>query len=79
MLLLGLWCLMLLLLRNRLIVHLHRCRDSDVAIGGERLGDGQIGWTTMVDAGKLGPVGAGRMLILELRPHGRSMLFMPGR
>ena len=33
----------------------------------------------MVDAGKLGPVGAGKMLILQLRPHGRSVLFMPSR
>jgi hypothetical protein len=69
--------MLLLLLRDSLIVHLNRRRDSHIAICGERLVDSQIGWTAMIDVGKLSPVGAGNMLILELSPHGRSMLFMP--
>ena len=77
MLLLELWRLVLLL--GPLIVHLHRCRHSDVAVCRKRLVDDQTGWPGMVDAGKLGPVGAGKVLVLDLRPHGRSMLFMPGR
>jgi len=74
-LLLLLGCLALL----SLIARLERRRDSHIAICGERLVDGQIGRTPMIDVGKLSPVGAGNMLILELSPHGRSMLFMPRR
>ena len=33
----------------------------------------------MIDVRKLSTVGAGKMLILHLRPHGRCMLFMPCR
>jgi len=68
-----------LLLLDSLIARLERRRDSHIAICGERLVDGQIGRTPMIDVGKLSPVGAGNMLILELSPHGRSMLFMPRR
>lgn len=78
MLLLQLGRLMLLLLGN-LIVRLHRCRDFYVAIGRERLVDGQTGWAAMVDAGKLSPVCAGNMFILKLRSHGWSVLFMASR
>jgi hypothetical protein len=69
-------CLALLLL-DSLIVHLDRRRDSHVAICGERLVDGHAGWTAMIHIRKLSPVGAGSTLILNLRPHRRSMLFMP--
>jgi hypothetical protein len=69
----------LLLLRSGLIAGLQRSRRVDVAIGRKRLIDGQIGWTAMVYAGELIPVGAGNVLILQLRPHGRSMLFVASR
>ena len=44
-----------------------------VAIGGQRPVDGDISRATMVRIRKLGPVGAGCMLILHLSPHRRSM------
>ena len=69
----------LLLLRGGLIAGLQRRRSPHVAIGRERLVDGQAGWTAMVDAGKLSPVGAGNVLILQLCRHRRSMLFMASR
>jgi hypothetical protein len=78
-LLLRLGPLMLLLLLDSLIARLDRRRDSYVAICGERLIDSQISWTAMIHVRKLSPVGACNMLILELRPHGWSMLFMPRR
>ena len=68
--------MLLLLLRGGLIARLQRRRRVDVAIGRKRLVDGQTGRAAMVDAGELSPVGAGNVLILQLRPHGRSMLFM---
>ena len=68
--------MLLLLLRGGLIARLQRRRRVDVAIGRKRLVDGQTGRAAMVDAGELSPVGAGDVLILQLRPHGRSMLFM---
>jgi len=69
----------LVLLLNSLIVHLDRRRDSHVAIGRKRPVDSQIGWTAVVHAGKLSPVGAGGALIHDLRPHGRGMSFMTSR
>ena len=69
----------LVLLLNSLIVHLHGRRDSHVAIGRKRPVDSQIGWTAVVHAGKLSPVGAGGALIHDLRPHGRGMSFMTSR
>jgi hypothetical protein len=52
------------LLRVCLIARLHRRRRPDIAIRLERLADGKTGWTAIVDAGKLGAVDAGNMLIL---------------
>ena len=67
------------LLRLRLIARLH-CRGSPhIAIGRKRLLDGQTGRATVVDVGKLRPVGAGRVFILDLRPHGRGMSLMASR
>jgi len=67
------------LLRRCLIVRLH-CRGwADVAICRQRPADCKAGWTAMIYIGKLRPVGAGNVLILDLRTHGRSMLFMPCR
>lgn len=65
---------LMLLLGGGLVVSLQRGRGSDVAIGGKRLIDGHGGRAAMVDIGKLGPVGAGGPLILDLRPHGSGML-----
>jgi hypothetical protein len=67
------------LLRFRLIASLHRRRGSHIAICRKRLLDGHAGWAAMVYVGKLRPIGAGNVLILDLCPHGRSMLFMASR
>src|ERR1035437_4948450 len=56
------------LLRLCLIVHLHRGGGLHVAIGRKRLADGRVGRAAMIDVRKLGLVGAGNMLILDLRP-----------
>jgi hypothetical protein len=78
--------LALLLLRSRLtllgrglIACLHRRRGSHIAICRKRLPNGHAGWVAMVYVGKLRPVGAGDVLILELCPHRRSVLFMASR
>lgn len=68
----------LLLLGRGLIVRLQRSRSVDVAVGRERLADDQTGRAAMVDADKLSPIGAGCVLILQLRPHGWSVLLMAG-
>lgn len=70
---------MLLLLRRGLIACFYHRRHTDVAIGRERLVDDQAGWTAMVHAGKLSSIGAGGVLILQLRTHGRSVLFLASR
>jgi len=67
------------LLRFRLIARLHRRRGSHTAICRKRLLDGHAGWAAMVYAGKLRPVGAGDVLILDLCPHGRGMCLMTSR
>jgi hypothetical protein len=46
----------LLLLLDSLIVHLNRRRDSHIAIRGERVVVGQIGWTAMIHVRKLSPI-----------------------
>lgn len=61
------------LLRRSLIVSLHGRGRLDVVICRERLADGEAGRAAMVCAGKLGAIGAGDLLILHLRPHGRGM------
>jgi hypothetical protein len=79
-------CLMLLLNRLALLL-LRYCtigclqgrRGPHVAICRKRLIDSQTGWTTVVDAGKLGTVGAGHVLILNLCMHGRGMGFVASR
>ena len=71
--------LALLLLRSDLRARLYRRGNPHVAICRKRLADGQAGWPTMIDTGKLSPVGAGSALILHLRLHGRGMLFMQCR
>ena len=63
-LLLQRWLLALHVLRGSLIVRLYLRRHADVVVGCERLADGQIGRTAMVDVGKLSTVAAGNMLIL---------------
>jgi hypothetical protein len=72
---------LLLLLRTlllaTLIACLHRCRSPHIAICHKRLSDDCVGWATMIHVGKLGTVGAGCALILQLCRHGRRMLFMP--
>ena len=78
MLLLLLGCLMLLL-RGGLVADLHACRRPHVAIGRERLAHCGAGRTAMIDIGELSPVSAGCPLILDLRPHWSSVLFMQSR
>ena len=73
------WLLALHVLRGSLIVCLYLCRHADVVVGRERLVDGHAGRAAMVHIGKLGPIGAGDMLILQLCPHWGSMLFMASR
>ena len=70
---------LLLLLRNRLallraylIPCLQRRWSPHVVIRRKRLADRDAGWTAMIDAGKLSPIGAGHALILHLRRHGRG-------
>ena len=61
------------LLRRSLIVSLHGRGRLDVVICPERLADCEAGRAAMVCAGKLSTIGAGNLLILHLRPHGRGM------
>ena len=67
------WILMSLrgiaLLRLGLVVSLHGRGGLNVVICHEWLADGQTGRTAMIYAGKLSTIGAGNLLILELRPH----------
>ena len=63
----------LALLRCSLIARLQRRWGPHIAICSERLADGCAGWTALVNARELSPIGAGRMLILHLRRHGRRM------
>ena len=77
-------CLALTRLRGRLMLLLllihcpigcpQRRRSLHVAVGRKRLLDGHIRRAAMICTGKLGAVGAGGALILELCSHGRSML-----
>ena len=67
------------LLRGGLIVCLQCRGGSHVAICRQRLANDQTGRTAMVYAGKLRPVSAGNLLILNLRPHRHCVLFMPCR
>jgi len=53
-----------------------RSMRHHISIGRKRPACSSAGWAAMIDAFKLGPVGAGCVLILKLRPHGRRMLFM---
>jgi hypothetical protein len=69
----------MLLLLSSLIVRLHRCGDSHVAICGKRLADSRVTWPTMIDIGKLSPIRAGRTLVLYLCSHGRGVLLMQSR
>ena len=69
----------LLLLPGGLIACLHRRRCVNIAIGRKRMADNQVGRTALVNAGELTPVGAGNLLILQLRSHRGSVLFMASR
>jgi hypothetical protein len=65
---------MLLLLLVYFPIGCPQCRRSfHIAVCRKRLFDGHIGRSTMIRTGKLGAVGAGGALILELSSHGRSM------
>ena len=77
-LLLRLRSLLALLLRSGLIAHRHLGRNLDVAIGGERLADGDIGRASVIGIGKLCAIGAGSLLVLELGTHGRGMRLTQG-
>jgi hypothetical protein len=68
--------LTLQVLRFSLIARLHRRRGVNVAIGHKRLADGHARRTAVVHTGKLIPIGTGNMRNLQLRPHGRSVLFV---
>jgi len=70
--------LLFLLLRDCLVVNLQNGRRSDIAIRGDWPVDCQVGRTTVVDAGKLCTVAAGGTLVLNLRAHRRSVLFVLG-
>ena len=78
-LLLHRWSLTLLVLRVRLIAGPYLGRHTNVVIGRKRLFDRHAGWTAMVDIGELSPVAAGNMLVLELRSHWGSVLFVASR
>ena len=61
------------LLGRNLVVHLRRSLNA--AIGGQRPTHDRIGWPSVVYIGKLRAVEAGGMFMLNLRPHGRRVLF----
>jgi len=61
------------LLGRNLVVHLRRSLNA--AIGGQRPTHDRIGWPSVVYIGKLRAVEAGDMFMLNLRPHGRRVLF----
>jgi len=69
-------CSLMLLGRKGLIVRLKRGRWLYVAIGSQRFADDGVGRTAMIDTRKLCPVGAGKVLVLDLSPHGRRMFFV---
>ena len=71
--------LALLVLRVSLVARLDLRRHADIVIGLKGLVDGHAGRAAMVDIGKLSPVAASNVLVLELRPHGRSMLLVASR
>jgi len=66
-------------LRVSLVARLYLFRHANVVIGGKRVADSHAGWAAMVNVGKLSPVAAGSVLILELRLHRRSVLFVTSR
>lgn len=70
--------LTLLLLLNFPIGDAKRRRGFYVAVGRKRLVDGHVIRASMIRTRKLGTVGAGCALILDLCPHGRSMLLPHG-
>lgn len=72
-------CLPLLLWRHSSIGFPHRRGGSHVAICRKGTGDGHARRSAMIHIRKLGVVVAGRALILQLRPHRRSVLFMQRR
>ena len=71
--------LTLLVLCVSLVARLDLRRHADIVIGLKGLVDGHAGRAAMVDIGKLSPVAASNVLVLELRPHGRSMLLVASR
>ena len=71
----GYWTL----LELRLLLALDRGGDPNVSISCERLADNRAGRTAMIDVGKLRPVCAGSLLMLDLRSHGRRVLFAARR
>ena len=72
-------CRGLLLARFGLIAGHHSSGRPDIAIRSQRLADSQVGRAAMIDAGKLRPIGAGNMLILDLRTHRRRMSLVASR
>lgn len=74
------WIRMRLLIPMRLhyclIMSLHSGRHMHVAIRGKRLANNQIRRAALIDAGELRAIGAGSVLVLQLRPHRRGMFFM---
>jgi hypothetical protein len=70
---------LMLLLRDSTIGFL-QCRWSPhIAICGQRPGCGKTRWPAMVGTRKLCSIAAGGTLILDLCPHGRSVLLMHRR
>lgn len=86
---LGLWLFILLplrilpllrslalsLLRTLLITHPLRRGGRYISVGRKGPIDGHAGRASMVDIGKLSPIGGGGTLILHLLRHGRRMRF----
>jgi hypothetical protein len=70
---------LMLLLSNSPIGCPQRRWGPHVAICRKRPGDGHTAWPAVVDTRKLSVVGAGSTLILDLRPHRRSMLLVQRR
>jgi len=66
-----------LLLRGRHIAHGGRGHGPDIAVGLDRLGEHSGGGMPMIHGYKLGAVGAGRVLHLDLRLHGRGVGLSP--
>ena len=68
--------LLLRLLPAKLIVYLHRRRGFHVMIGLQRPGHDHIRRATVIRGRKLPMIGAGCLLMLNLRAHRRSMLLV---